>query len=67
MKDFTIIDTGLRFAGHPIMFGSDCCGHPADKLVLTKLDRFLKCNLSDSLVEMITDHSTGLIVKGAKV
>ncbi len=65
MKDFTIVDTGLRFAGHPIMFGSDCCGRPANKLLLTRLDRFLKCNLPDGIVEVITNHSTGLIIEGA--
>ena len=65
MKNFTIVDTGLRFKGHPIMFGSDRLGRPADKLLLTRLDRFLKCNLPDNIVEIITDHSTGLIIEGA--
>ncbi len=65
MKNFTIVDTGLRFAGHSIMLGSDRLGRPASKLLLTKLDRFLKCNLPDNIVEIITNHSTGLIVEGA--
>ena len=65
MKNFTIVDTSLRFKGHPIMLGSDRLGRPADKLLLTRLDRFLKCNLPDNIVEIITDHSTGLIIEGA--
>ena len=65
MKNFTIIDTGLRFAGHPIMLGSDRLGYPAGKLLLTELDRFLKCNLPDGIVEIITNHPTGLIIEGA--
>ncbi len=65
MKNFTIVDTGIRFAGHPIMLLSDRLGRPADKLTLIKLDRWLKCNLPDNIVEIITNHSTGLIVEGA--
>ena len=37
-----MVDTGLRFSGHPIFLGPLPNGHKADKIVLTRLDRFLR-------------------------
>lgn len=64
-NDYSIIDTGMRFKGHPILLGSTKLGHKADKLALTQLDKFLKQHLSEDIVRLIINHSTGLIVNGA--
>jgi len=38
-----ITDTGLRFKGHPILLGpSPITNQTADRLTLTRLDRFLR-------------------------
>ncbi|KKN45289.1 hypothetical protein LCGC14_0684420 [marine sediment metagenome] len=38
-----ITDTGLRFKGHPVLLGpSPISGGKADKMTLTRLDRFLR-------------------------
>jgi len=38
-----ITDTGLRFKGHPVLLGpSPITNQAADKLTLTRLDRFLR-------------------------
>ncbi len=38
-----ITDTGLKFKGHPVLLGPDPInGNAADKLTLTRLDRFLR-------------------------
>lgn len=63
--NFTVVDTGLRFRGHPILLGSDTLHRSADKCVLTQLDRFLRKNLSKQLIETLVNHSTGILVKGA--
>jgi hypothetical protein len=43
MMSDDIIDTGLRFKGHPVLLGpSPITGHKANKLTLTRLDRFLR-------------------------
>jgi len=63
--NFTVVDTGLRFKGHPILLGSDTLHRSADKCVLTQLDRFLRKNLSKQLIEMLINHSTGVLVEGA--
>ncbi|KKN68788.1 hypothetical protein LCGC14_0448080 [marine sediment metagenome] len=63
--NFTVIDTGLRFRGHPILLGSDTLHRSADKCVLTHLDRFLRKNLSKQLIEMLINYSTGVLVEGA--
>jgi len=65
MEDFTIVDTGVRFKGHPVLLGSTKSGRKADKLVLTRLDRFLKRHLPEDIIESIEDPATGTIVKGA--
>ena len=64
-QDFSVRDTDLRFRGHPILLGSNSSGRPADKCVLTKLDRFLKKELSPNVVEFLMNYSTGTLVKGA--
>ena len=64
-QDYSLIDTGLRFKGHPVLLGSTEYGRRADKHTLTCLDKFLKRHLSENIVELMIDHSTGTIVKGA--
>ena len=63
--NYSMIDTGLRFKGCPVFLGADHCGRTPDRLVLTLLDRFLRNNLSEQLIEMITNYSTGTLVNGA--
>lgn len=63
--NFTVVDTGLRFKGHPILLGSDTRHRSADKCVLTHLDRFLRKNLPKQLIEMLINYSTGVLVEGA--
>lgn len=58
-----IIDTGIRFRGHPVLFGPRAIDNKiADKLVLTQLDRFLRKTFP-SLHFLVADGET--YVKGA--
>ena len=63
--NYSMIDTGLRFKGCPVFLGADHCGRTPDKLTLTLLDRFLRNNLPEQLIEMLTNYSTGTLVRGA--
>jgi len=63
--NYSMIDTGLSFRGCPVFLGADHRGRTPDRLVLTLLDRFLRENLPKQLIEMLTNYSTGALVRGA--
>jgi len=63
--NYSMIDTGLRFRGCPVFLGANHFGRTPDKSVLTQLDRFLRNNLSEQLIEILLNYSTGTLVRGA--
>ena len=63
--NYSMVDTGLRFRGCPVFLGANCLGRTPDRLVLTQLDRFLRDNLSEQLIEILTNYSIGTLVRGA--
>lgn len=64
-----IIDTGIRFRSHPVLFGPRVIDNKiADKLVLTQLNRFLRKTFP-SLHFLVADGETyvrGALLPGEK-
>lgn len=62
-RSYNIVDTGVTFKGYPVLLGPRLIDDKtADKLVLTSLDRFLRCEFP-YLDNMIAYGET--FVKGA--
>lgn len=60
-----IVDTGLRFRGHAVLLGpSLITGRAADKLALTRLDRFLRKHFP-FLIDFRREPSRETLVIGA--
>ncbi|MCK4822845.1 hypothetical protein KA005_44190 [bacterium] len=66
-NNFTTIDTGLRFKGHPVLLGSNFRGHSPNVNTVTKLDRFVKKIFKDSsYFDLLLNHSGGTFIIGAE-
>jgi hypothetical protein len=61
IKNFSLLDTGLTFKGHPILLGSNKFNKPANDCVLAELSKFLEEVLPSPIVSVLANASTGHI------